>query len=148
LAALAAVALFVLLRRNRRATKAWDERLAGAVMESRWLAHELLPTALGAESAVARRNVWTASRPRAGALQNSLNELVTSAPEDRLGGIAQLRNAVTDVSSAMDAHVAADVPDDRESLGAARLAQRQLEDALGAFPPPPAQGASGTDYIG
>src|SRR5829696_6644131 len=143
LAALAGVLLLVwLLRRGAR--KAWEERLAGTVAESTWLAHDLLPAALSAESPATSRNIWTASRPRVQALQNDLNELVPSSPKDRSGDIERLRGAVTDVSAAMDAYARADVPDDRESLGAARLAQRQLEDALRAVQPLPAQGTGST----
>jgi hypothetical protein len=148
LAVLAAVALVVWLLRGRAATKAWEARLAGAVAESRWLAHELLPAALGAESAAARRSTWTASRPRVQALQNSLNELLSSAPEGRSGDVQRLRDPVADVSSAMDAYAAAEGADDLESLGAARLAQRQLEEALRGYQPPPAQGAGYRDDLG
>jgi hypothetical protein len=85
--------------------------------------------------------MWIASRPRVEMLERSLGELVGSAPQDRLGGVDRLRAALTDLSSAMDAYAAPGVPDDRESLGAARLAQRQLEEALRALQPLPAQGA-------
>jgi hypothetical protein len=53
--------------------------------------------------------------------------------------VDRLRAAVTDVSRAMDAYAAAG-PDDRESVGAARQAQRQLEEALRVLQPPPAGG--------
>jgi hypothetical protein len=132
LVALAAVALVVLLVRGRR-RKAWDTQLAGAVAESAWLARELLPAALSAENAAARRNLWTAYRPRVGALENGLSALAVSAPKNRLGSLDRLRAAVTGLSSAMDAYTAADTLDDRESLGAARQAQQQLEEALRAL---------------
>jgi hypothetical protein len=146
LAAVAVVALVVWLVRARGIRQAWEARFAGVVAESRWLAHELLPAVLGAESAAARRNMWTASRPRLDALERSLGEVVGSAPQDRLGGAERLRAAVTDLSSAMDAYAASAVPNDLESIGAARLAQRQLEDALRTLPSP-SQGAGGEEYV-
>jgi hypothetical protein len=126
----------VLFVRRRRAREAWETQLAGAVAESTWLAHELLPAALSTENAVTRRDVWLASRPRVDALVNRLNQAMASAPADRLGSLAQLRDAVTDVGSTMDAD-AATALGDRESVGAARQAQRQLENALRAFEPRP-----------
>jgi hypothetical protein len=141
LAALTTTALVVWLVRANRAKKDWQARLAGAVTESTWLAHDLLPSVFGVESPAARRNMWTASRPRVEMLERSLGELMGSAPQDQLGGVNRLRTTVTDLSSAMDAYAASGLPDDRESLGAARLAQRQLEEALRALQTPPAQGA-------
>jgi hypothetical protein len=131
----------VLAVRVRRARKVWDARLVGAVRESRWLAHELLPNALTTQSAAARRDIWIASRPRVDALQRNLSGLVASAPKDHVGSLDRLRDAVADLNSAMNAHVAADAPGDQESLGAARQAARQLEEALRAVQPPPASGA-------
>ena len=136
----AVVALVVVAVRGRRARKVWDARFAGAVAEAIWLAHELVPNALGAQSGAARRDLWTASRPRVEALERNLSGLVTSAQKDRLGSLDRLRDAVTALRSAMDAHVATDAGD-RESLGAARQAQRQLEEALRAVQLPPAFGA-------
>jgi hypothetical protein len=136
LVALALGTAIVLFVRRRRARKAWETQLAGVVAESTWLAHELLPTALSTENAVTRRDVWLASRPRVDALVNRLNQAMASAPADRLGSLAQLRDAVTDVGSTMDAD-AATALGDRESVGAARQAQRQLENALRAFEPRP-----------
>lgn len=143
LAAGAAAAFVVWLVRTSGARKNWEARLAGAVGESTWLAHQLLPAVLGVESPAARRNMWIASRPRVETLQRSLGELAASAPPDRLGGVDRVRAAVTDLSAAMDAYSAPGIPDDREALGAARLAQRQLEEALRALQPPPAQGDLG-----
>jgi hypothetical protein len=77
------VALVVVAVRGRRARKVWDARLADAVAESTWLAHELVPNALSAQSAGARRDIWTASRPRVAALERNLSGLVASAPKDR-----------------------------------------------------------------
>ena len=131
----AVVAVVVVAVRGRRARKVWDARLADAVAESRWLAHELLPNALSAQSAAARRDIWTASRPRVDALERKLTGLVASAPKDRLGSLDRLRDAVTDLSSALDAHTAPDAFAAPESLGAARQAQRQLEEALRAMQP-------------
>jgi hypothetical protein len=134
------VATLVLVAvRGRRARKAWEARLAETVAESRWLAHELLPYALGAASAAARRDAWTAFRPRVQALVINLNAVAASASKDRMATVDRLRAAVTDVSRAMDAYAAAG-PDDRESVGAARQAQRQLEEALRVLQPPPAGG--------
>jgi hypothetical protein len=127
----------VLSVRRRRARKAWDAQLAGAVAESTWLAHELLPAALSTENAVTRRELWLASRPRVDALGNRLNEAMASAPADRLGSLARLRDAVTGVRSTMDADAASAALGDRESVGAVRQAQRQLEEALRAFQPRP-----------
>jgi hypothetical protein len=119
--------------RRRRARKAWDAQLAGVVAESTWLAHELLPAAFSMENAVTRRDVWLASRPRVDALENRLNEAMASAPADGLGSLARLRDAVTGVRSTMDADAATAALGDRESVGAARQAQRQLEEALRTF---------------
>jgi hypothetical protein len=127
----------VLSVRRRRARKAWDAQLAGAVAESTWLAHELLPAALSTENAVTRRDLWLASRLRVDALGNRLNEAMASAPADRLGSLARLRDAVTGVRTTMDADAAIAALADRESVGAARQAQRQLEEALRAFEPRP-----------
>jgi hypothetical protein len=137
----AVVAVVVVAVRGRRARKAWDARAAGAVAESRWLAHELLPNALSAQNAAARRDIWTAFRPRVDALQRTLSGLVASAPKDRSGSLDRLRAAVRDLASALDAHTAPDAapgsPVVPESLGAARQAQRQLEEALRAMQPRP-----------
>jgi len=134
----AAVGVFVVLFvRGRRARNAWNAQLAGAVAESTWLAHELVPAALTTDSAAARRNVWLASRPRVEALERRLSAVVTSAPEDQVGSVGRLRDAVRDLGSAMDADAATD-SGDRESLGAARQAQRQVEEALRVFQQPPA----------
>ncbi len=135
LVALAVGTVIVLSVRRRRARKAWDAQLAGTVGESTWLAHELLPGALSTEVATIRRDIWLTSRPRVEALENRLNEVMASAPEDQLASLARLRDAVTDVRSAMDADAATTAFGDRESLGAARQALRQLEEALRTFEP-------------
>jgi hypothetical protein len=137
LVAAAVVTLVVVVVRRRRARRAWEARLAGVVAESTWLARELLPNALSIQGASARRDVWTAYRPRVGVLQRDLNDLLASAPTERVGGLDRLRAAVSDISSAMDSYAATDAPDDRERLGAARQAQRQLEEALRGLQPPP-----------
>ena len=139
LIALVVAALVWVAVRARRARKAWEARLAEAVTESTWLAHEFLPYALGAGPAVNRREVWTAFRPRVHTLVNNLTAVVASASTDRMPTVDRLRAAVTDVSSAMDGYAAAG-PDDRESLGAVRQAQRQLEEALRVLQPPPVSG--------
>jgi len=131
-----AAAAAVLIVRSRRARKVWDARLVDAMGESLWLAHELLPNLLSAQSAAARRDIWTASRPRADTLARTLSGLLASAPKDRLGSLDRLRAAVIDLGFALDAHTAPDTDGAPESLGAARQAQRQLEEALLAFQPP------------
>ena len=118
--------------RGRRARRDWEARLAEAVAESAWLAHEFLPYALGAGPVVNRRDAWTAFRPRVHALANNLNAVVATASKDRMPTVDRLRAAVSDVSSAMDGYAATGA-DNREALGAARQAQRQLEDALRAL---------------
>ena len=115
--------------RGRRARRDWEARLAEAVAESTWLAHEFLPYALRAGPAVNRRDAWTAFRPRVQALVNNLNAVVASASKDRMPTVDRLRAAVSDVSSAMDGYAATGA-DNREALGAVRQAQRQLEEAL------------------
>jgi hypothetical protein len=137
LVALAVGTVIVLAVRRRRARQAWEAQLAGTVGESTWLAHELLPVALSTEIVTIRRDTWLASRPRVEALENRLNEVMASAPADQLGNLARLRDAVTDVRSAMDADAATTAFGDGESLGAARQAQRQLEQALRRFEPRP-----------
>ena len=126
--------------RGRRARQVWQARLAGAVAESRWLAHDLVPNALSSQSGTARRDLWTASRPRVDAPERELSGLVASVPKDRSGRPGRLRDAVADLRTAMDAYATTDAGD-RESLGVARQAQRQLEEALRAVQPPPAPGA-------
>jgi hypothetical protein len=133
----AAVAVFAVLgARRQHALEAWLAQRDGAVAESRWLARELLPAALAAESATARRNIWLASRPRVETLESHLSGVVASAPVEQQAALLRLGDALTDVRSAMDADAAAGAHD-RESLGAARQAQRQLEEALRAFQLPP-----------
>jgi hypothetical protein len=139
LIALIVAALVLVAVRGRRARKAWDAQLAGTVAEATWLAHEFLPYALSGGVAAGRRDVWTAFRPRVRALVHNLDAVVASASRDRTATVDRLRAAVVDVSSAMDAYAAAG-PDDRESIGAARQAQRQLEEALRVLQPPPAGG--------
>jgi len=129
LLALVAGGLVLLGVRGRRARRDWEARLAEAVAESTWLAHEFLPYALRAGPAVNRRDAWTAFRPRVQALVNNLNAVVASASKDRMPTVDRLRAAVSDVSSAMDGYAATGA-DNREALGAARQAQRQLEEAL------------------
>ena len=136
LLAIIVAVLVVMAVRARRARKAWEARLAEVVTESTWLAHEFLPYALGGGPAVSGRDVWAAFRPRVHALVNNLNEVVASASKDRMAAVDRLRAAVTDVSAAMDGYAAAG-PQDRESLGAARQAHRQLEEALRVLQPPP-----------
>jgi hypothetical protein len=126
----------VLSVRGRRAKKTWNAQLAGATAEATWLAHELLPAALTAESAAARRTVWLAARPRVEALERRLSGVVASAPTDWLDSLGRLRAAVAGLRSAMDADAAAQPSGDQESLGAARQAQRQLEEALRRLQPP------------
>jgi hypothetical protein len=135
LAAIVAV-LVVMAVRARRARKAWEARLGEAVAESTWLAREFLPYALGAGPAVNRHDMWAAFRPRVHALVNNLSAVTASASTDRMPTVDRLRAAVADVSAAMDRHAAAD-PQDRETLGAVRQAQRQLEEALRVLQPPP-----------
>ena len=134
----AVIALVVLGLRRRGARKEWDARLTAVHAESTWLAHQLVPSALSAQSAAARRDMWTASRPRVDALEWNLSELVESAPTDQSAGVNRLRDSVAAVRSSMDAHAATG---DAESLGAARQAQRQLEEALRVVQPPPAPDA-------
>ncbi len=137
----AVIALVVVAVRRRRTREVWSARRAGAVAESTWLAHELLPSALSAQSPAARRDRWTASRPRVAALHRNLGELVASAPKDQAGSLDRLREAVTGLGAAMDAYAATGAGDP-ERLGAARQAQRQLEDALArAVQVPPGPGA-------
>jgi hypothetical protein len=64
---------------------------------------------------------------------------VATASKDRMAAADRLRAAVTDASAAMDGYAAAG-PQDRESLGAARQAQRQLEEALRVLQSPPVNG--------
>jgi len=100
-----------------------------------------VPNTLSAQSPAARRDRWTASRPRVGALHRNLSELVASAPSDQVGTLDRLRDAVTGLRAAMDAYAATDAGDP-ERLGAARQAQLQLEDALArVVQSPPAPGA-------
>lgn len=136
LIALVVAGLVLLAVRSRRARRAWEAQLAGVVDESTWLAHRLLPYALSAGMAAGRRDVWTAFRPRVHALVDNLTEVVASAPKDRMPTLDRLRAAVGAVRSAMDAY-ATSGPDERETLGAARQAQQQLEEALRAVQPPP-----------
>ena len=79
----AVVALVVVAVRGRRGRQVWQARLARAAAESRWLAHDLVPNALSAQIATARRDLWTASRPRVDALVRELGGVVASAPKDR-----------------------------------------------------------------
>jgi hypothetical protein len=137
LAASTVVVFAVFAARGRRARNLWNEELAGVIAESRWLARELLPAALVTDSAAARRQVWLASRPRVETLDSRMSEVLAAAPEDQVPGLGRLREALTDVRSAMDADAAVGAPGDGESLGAARQAQRQLEEALRAFPSAP-----------
>jgi len=139
LVALILAALVLVAVRARRARQAWEARLAEAVAESTWLAHEFLPYALGGGPAVNRHDVWAAFRPRVHALVNNLNAVVSTASKDRMAAADRLRAAVTDASAAMDGYAAAG-PQDRESLGAARQAQRQLEEALRVLQSPPVNG--------
>ena len=139
LVALIVAALVLVAVRARRARQAWEARLAEAVAESTWLAHEFLPYALGGGPAVNRHDVWAAFRPRVHALVNNLNAVVATASKDRMAAADRLRAAVTDASAAMDGYAAAG-PQDRESLGAARQAQRQLEEALRVLQSPPVNG--------
>jgi hypothetical protein len=139
LVALIVAALVLVAVRARRAREAWEARLAEAVAESTWLAHEFLPYALGGGPAVNRHDVWAAFRPRVHALVNNLNAVVSTAAKDRMAAADRLRAAVTDASAAMDGYAAAG-PQDRESLGAARQAQRQLEEALRVLQSPPVNG--------
>lgn len=125
----------VLVVRRRRARNLWETQLGGVVAESRWLAHELLPSVLSTESPVGRRGIWIASRPRVETLETSLRTVAASAPQSRLDRLYRLQAAVTDLRSAVDAYAATARPDHGESLGAARQAQRQLEEALRAFQP-------------
>jgi hypothetical protein len=138
LLAAAAVAVFAVMgARRQHARQAWLAQRDGALAESRWLARQLLPAALAAETATARRNIWLASRPRVETLESHLSDVVMSAPVEEQAALGRLRDALTGVQSALDADAAPGAPDDRESLGAARQAQRQLEEALRAFPLPP-----------
>jgi hypothetical protein len=139
LVALIVAALTLVAVRGRRARKAWEARLAEAVAESTWLAHEFLPYVLGGGPALDRGDVWAAFRPRVHALVNNLNAVVASASKDQTAAVDRLRAAVTDVSTAMDRYAAAGAQD-REFLGAARQAQRQLEEALRVLQPPPVSG--------
>jgi hypothetical protein len=132
LVVLAAVVFVLGSVRARRARKAWEGRLASVVAETTWLAHELLPTVLS-QDVVARRATWTAYRPRVEALLASLNEVLASAQQDRWNSLDRLRAAVSELTYAMDAYAAAPQPDDRESLGAVREAQRWIEQALHAI---------------
>jgi hypothetical protein len=136
LVAVAVVVLVVVAARSRRARRAWEARLADAVAESTWLARDLPPETVRTDTGVGRPALWAAIRPRVDALESSLTALVASAGRDRVASVARLRDAVTDVGSTYDAYEAAAwaAP---ESLGAARQAQRQLQEALRAFPPKP-----------
>ena len=107
--------------RGRRARRDWEARLAEAVAESTWLAHEFLPYALGAGPAVNRRDAWTAFRPRVHALVNNLNAVVATASKDRTPTVDRLRAAVSDVSSAMDGYAATGATTKRLSAPSGRL---------------------------
>ena len=122
--------------RARRARKAWDAQLAAVVAETTWLAHELLPNTLS-QDAAAHRGTWIAYRPRVETLMTSLNEVAASAPKARWTSVDGLRVAASELSYAMDAYAATPHPDDRESLGAVREAQRWIEEALRAIQPAP-----------
>ena len=96
----------LLALRLRRARHAWEAQLGSAVAESRWLAHELVPTVLSTGNPAARRGIWMASRPRVEALENGLRPVVASAPKDRSVSVDRLQVAVTDLRYAMDAYAA------------------------------------------
>jgi hypothetical protein len=132
LVAVAAVVGIVMIVRARRAERVWETELAAAEAESTWLAHELVPTVLTDQDATARRATWTAYRPRVDALINTVRDVAASAPKDRSGDLIPLLNAVNELTHAMDLYVTAIAMDEREHLGAARQAQRSLEQALRA----------------
>lgn len=129
-----AVVIIVVAVRARRAREAWDAQLAGVIAEVRWLAHEHLPDTLSKPSATETSAIWTANRPRVEALTSSLNEVVASAPKEGRDSVDRLRDAVNQMSFAMDAHAASALnnPDDHSSLGAVQQTQRRLEEALRA----------------
>src|SRR5690349_24160124 len=68
-----------MLVRARRARRAWDAELVALEAESRWPAHELVPTTLAASDATARRATWTAYRPRIDTLISSGRDASTAA---------------------------------------------------------------------
>jgi hypothetical protein len=122
--------VIVIAVRARRTKQAWEEQLTAVVAETTWLAHDLLPNMLSSQNAAARRATWTAYRPRVETLTTTLNETAASAPQDRRSGVDQLRTAVSELTSAVDAYATTPPPADRESLGAVQEAQRWTEEAL------------------
>ena len=84
---------YLILRARRRA--AWDAEEAEAEVEVGWLARELLPQLQQSGTPEALAGGWQVSAARAGAAEDRLTGLETSAPDEtRAARARDLRDAV------------------------------------------------------
>ena len=124
---------YLILRARRRS--AWDAEAADAELEVGWLARELLPQLQQAGTTQALAGGWQVSSARAGALEDRLTGLQSSAPDEpRATRARDLRDAVraarADIESQMSSGDHASTP----VVLAGSIAR--LQELLN--PPPPA----------
>ena len=90
---LAGLVAYLILRARRRS--AWDAEAAEAEVEVGWLARELLPQLQQSGTPDALAGGWQVSAARAGAVEDRLTGLETSAPDEpRAARARDLRDAV------------------------------------------------------
>ncbi|MFL6150968.1 MAG: hypothetical protein ACJ72B_01180 [Ornithinibacter sp.] len=112
-AVLIGLVTYLVLRARRRS--AWDAEAADAQLEVGWLARELLPQLQQAGTTQALAGGWQVSAARAGALEDRLTGLQSSAPDEpRATRARDLRDAVraarADVESQMTSGDQASTP--------------------------------------
>lgn len=122
------------VRRHRERTE-WDGRLATARTDARWVEGTLVDRVTGAVSTAEAGRTWQAAQPRVMALDATLYELSTTAPdEDRAAAATTLRQHVAALASAVDAETSlppgASADQLRARQGAVASARAQLRGLL------------------
>jgi hypothetical protein len=124
---------YLILRARRRS--AWDAEAADAELEVGWLARELLPQLQQAGTTQALAGGWQVSAARAGALEDRLTGLQSSAPDEpRASRARDLRDAVRAARADIESQMSSDDHASTPVVLAGSIAR--LQELLN--PPPPA----------
>ena len=123
---------YLILRARRRS--AWDAEAAEAEVEVRWLARELLPQLQQSGTTDALVGGWQVSAARAGAVEDRLTGLETSAPDEpRAARARDLRDAVRAARADVESQISSGDQASTPVVLAASIAR--LQELLN--PPPP-----------
>jgi len=133
LVAAVVVALVVggaLLWRRRRRRTTWSDEMSRVTTELRWADEQLIPSMLGAHTVAEFAQTWNDGRPRLVAADQQLYGLARRAPDEtRAASVAELREAIAGLLTAVDAEAALT----SMASGELRTARADVERARSTF---------------